>query len=128
MRPPNAQPDIFWISGIEIIASCNSDLPEAIWPWMSGAPRPNDEATIAQLKETIARTINYLKIVPQSEIEGTENRDISITFPSGQTGQSDLADILDQANRDYWIETWRPSLIDWPVDVCGADGRYPREE
>ena len=47
----------------------------------------NDEATIAQLKERIAKTIDYLKSVKQSEIDGTEGKDISITFPSGQTRQ-----------------------------------------
>ena len=47
----------------------------------------NDENTIAQLKERIARTIDYLKSIKQSEIDGTENKEISITFPSGQTRQ-----------------------------------------
>jgi hypothetical protein len=41
----------------------------------------NDETTIAQLKDRIAKTIDYLKSVKQSEIEGTEGKDISITFP-----------------------------------------------
>jgi len=52
----------------------------------------NDETTIAQLKERIAKTIDYLKSIRQNEIDGTETKDISITFPSGQarqcTGQS----------------------------------------
>jgi uncharacterized protein len=47
----------------------------------------DDETTIAQLKDRIAKTIDYLKSVKQSEIEGTEGKDISITFPSGQTRQ-----------------------------------------
>jgi hypothetical protein len=47
----------------------------------------NDEATIAQLKGRIAKTIDYLRSVNQSEIDGTENKEISITFPSGQTRQ-----------------------------------------
>src|ERR1700751_5917944 len=47
----------------------------------------NDETTIAQLKDRIARTIDYLKSVKQSEIDDTEGKDISITFPSGQTRQ-----------------------------------------
>jgi uncharacterized protein len=45
----------------------------------------NDEATIAQLKERIAKTIDYLKGMKPSEIDGTEDKKISITFPSGQT-------------------------------------------
>jgi hypothetical protein len=46
----------------------------------------NDETTIAQLKDRIAKTMK------QSEVDGTEGKEIKITFPSGQvrefTGQS----------------------------------------
>jgi hypothetical protein len=47
----------------------------------------NDETTIAQLKDRIAKTIDYLKNIKQSEIDGTESKEISINFPSGQTRQ-----------------------------------------
>ncbi len=47
----------------------------------------NDETTIPQLKDRIAKTIDYLKSIKQNEIDGTEGKDISITFPSGQTRQ-----------------------------------------
>ena len=47
----------------------------------------NDESTIAQLKDRIAKAIHYLKSIKQNEIDGTETKDISITFPSGQTRQ-----------------------------------------
>ena len=47
----------------------------------------NDETTIAQLKERIAKTIEFLKSVKPKEIDGTEEKDISITFPSGATRQ-----------------------------------------
>jgi len=44
------------------------------------------------LKDRIAKTIEYLKSVKQSEVDGTEGKEIKITFPSGQvrefTGQS----------------------------------------
>src|SRR5215470_3944720 len=46
---------------------------------------PNDETTIAQLKDRIAKTIDFLKSVKQSEVDGTEEKDISITFPNGNT-------------------------------------------
>ncbi len=68
---------------------------------MNGSARPsgkeplkfaNDETTIAQLKERIAKAIEFLKGVKQSELDGTEGREISITFPNGNvrqfTGQS----------------------------------------
>ena len=45
----------------------------------------NDETTIAQLKDRIAKTIEYLKSVKQSEVDGTEGKEIKITFPSGAT-------------------------------------------
>ena len=51
----------------------------------------NDETTIAQLKERIAKTIAYLKSVKASEVDGTEGKDISIASPNGNrqfTGQS----------------------------------------
>src|SRR6201988_1657897 len=47
----------------------------------------NDETTIAQLKDRIAKTIDYLKNITQSEIDGTESKEINITFPGGQTRQ-----------------------------------------
>ena len=47
----------------------------------------NDETTIAQLKDRITKTIDYLKNIKQSEIDGSETKDITITFPSGQTRQ-----------------------------------------
>jgi hypothetical protein len=47
----------------------------------------NDEATIAQLKDRLAKTIDYLKSIKPKEIDGTESKDISITFPGGQTRQ-----------------------------------------
>ena len=47
----------------------------------------NDEATIPQLKDRIAKAIDYLKSIKPTEIDGTETKDISISFPSGQTRQ-----------------------------------------
>ena len=47
----------------------------------------NDETTIAQLKDRITKTIDYLNKIKQSEIDGGETKDITITFPSGQTRQ-----------------------------------------
>ena len=45
----------------------------------------NDETTIAQLKERIAKTIEYLKGMKPADIDGTEDKNISITFPNGNT-------------------------------------------
>jgi hypothetical protein len=52
----------------------------------------NDETTLAQLKDRIAKTVEFLKSVKQGEIDGTEGKEIKITFPNGNvrefTGQS----------------------------------------
>jgi hypothetical protein len=47
----------------------------------------NDETTLAQLKERIARTIEFLRSVKPGEVDGTEDKDITITFPNGNTRQ-----------------------------------------
>ena len=52
----------------------------------------NDETTIAQLKDRVAKTIEFLKSIKQGEVDGTEGKEIKITFPNGNvrefTGQS----------------------------------------
>jgi len=52
----------------------------------------NDETTLAQLKDRIAKTVEFLKSVKQGEVDGTEGKEIKITFPNGNvrefTGQS----------------------------------------
>ena len=57
---------------------------------LSGKELPkfaNDETTIAQLKDRIAKTIEFLKSVKPAEVDGTEEKDITITFPNGNTRQ-----------------------------------------
>jgi hypothetical protein len=52
----------------------------------------NEETNIAQLKERIAKVIEYLKGMKPAEIDGTEGKEIKVTFPNGNvrefTGQS----------------------------------------
>ena len=52
----------------------------------------NAEATIPELKDRIAKTIEFVKSVKPAQIDGTEDKAIKITFPSGAsrdfTGQS----------------------------------------
>ena len=47
----------------------------------------NDETTVAQLKERIARTVEFLKGFKPAEIDGTEEKGITIVFPNGNTRQ-----------------------------------------
>ena len=62
---------------------------------LSGADLPtfsNNEATIGELKDRIARAIDFLEGLEPAQVDGTEGKEIKITFPSGQvrefTGQS----------------------------------------
>jgi hypothetical protein len=57
---------------------------------LSGKEPPkfaNDETTFAQLKERVAKAIDYLKAFKPSDIDGTEEKDITVTFPNGTTRQ-----------------------------------------
>ena len=79
----------------------------------------NDETTIAQLKDRIAKTIDYLKSVKQSEIDGTEDKDISITFPSFQTRQfTGQSLLLGNSLPNFWFHTTTAYDI---VRQCGIE-------
>ena len=55
---------------------------------LAGADLPtfaNTEATIPELKDRIAKTIDFLKSLKAAQIDGTEGKEIKITFPSGAT-------------------------------------------
>ena len=79
----------------------------------------NDETTIAQLKDRIAKTIDYLRSVKQSEIDGTENKDISITFPSGQTRQfTGQSLLIGNSLPNFWFHTTTAYDI---IRQCGVE-------
>jgi hypothetical protein len=79
----------------------------------------NDEATIAQLKDRIAKTIDYLRSVKQSEIDGTENKDISITCPSGQTRQfTGQSLLIGYSLPNFWFHTTTAYDI---IRQCGVE-------
>ncbi|MDB5569251.1 MAG: hypothetical protein JWN93_434 [Hyphomicrobiales bacterium] len=51
----------------------------------------NNEASIADLKQRIDRTIAFVRSIKPEEIDGTEDKEITIKFPSGErqfTGQT----------------------------------------
>ncbi len=55
---------------------------------LAGADMPtfsNTEATIPELKDRIAKTIDFLKGLKPEQIDGTEDKEIKIVFPSGAT-------------------------------------------
>ena len=49
------------------------------------------ENSISGLKERIGKTVDFIKMIKPEQIDGSEDKDIAITFPSGErkfTGQS----------------------------------------
>ena len=55
---------------------------------LAGADMPsfsNAETTIPELKDRIAKTIDFLKSLKPAQIDGSEDKAIKITFPSGAT-------------------------------------------
>jgi uncharacterized protein len=55
---------------------------------LAGAELPsfaNTEASIAELKERIAKAIDFIKGLEPARFDGTEDKEIKITFPSGAT-------------------------------------------
>jgi hypothetical protein len=55
---------------------------------LAGADLPtfaNTEASIPELKERIAKAIEFLKGLKPADIDGSEDKEIKITFPSGAT-------------------------------------------
>jgi hypothetical protein len=79
----------------------------------------NDETTIAQLKDRIAKTIEYLKGMKPGEIDGTEDKDISITFPNGNTRQfTGQSLLLGNSLPNFWFHTTTAYDI---VRHCGVE-------
>ncbi|MSO65019.1 MAG: DUF1993 domain-containing protein [Alphaproteobacteria bacterium] len=44
----------------------------------------NDEATIAQLKDRIAKVIDFIKGIKASQVDGTESKEVTVKFPTGE--------------------------------------------
>ena len=79
----------------------------------------NDETSIAQLNDRIAKTIDYLKGMKPGDIDGTESKDISITFPSGQTRQfTGQSLLLGNSLPNFWFHTTTAYDI---VRLCGVE-------
>jgi hypothetical protein len=56
---------------------------------------PDEETTLAALRQRIARTVDYLEAIPAAEVDGSEDRPIHLSFRGGEvtmdfTGQQYL--------------------------------------
>ncbi len=57
-----------------------------MWTRVAGVDLPtftNAEASIPELEERIAKTIDFIKGLNPAQIDGTEDKEITIKFPSG---------------------------------------------
>ena len=71
-----------------------SDSAKGVMARLSGgaAPSmPDTEATIADLRTRISNTIDYVKSVPASAIDGSEEREVVLKFPNGERKFTGLA-------------------------------------
>lgn len=63
------------------------DSPKLCLARLSGVAAPvNDdtETTIAELKQRIASTLEYLASVPREKVDGQEGKEVVLTFPGGE--------------------------------------------
>lgn len=64
-----------------------SDTSKGTIARLSGGTAPamaDTETTIADLRKRIANTIDYIKSVPASAIDGSEDREVILKFPNGE--------------------------------------------
>ena len=80
---------------------------------------PGDETSLAQLKERIAKTIAFLQSVKPEEIDGTEAKDVSITFPNGNVRQfTGRTLLLGSSLPNFWFHTTTAYAI---LRQCGVE-------
>lgn len=54
-------------------------------------PMADTETTIAELRERIKKTVDYIKSVPASAVDGSEEREVVLKFPNGEMKFTGLA-------------------------------------
>ena len=80
------------------------------------APKFDDkEATFAELKERIQKTIDYLETVPASALEGTDDKDI--TFPVGREATRTM-------KAEAYLKTWAMANFFFHVTTAYAILRH----
>lgn len=74
MRPLSAQIQLASDSAKGAMARLSGGTPPSM---------PDTEATFAELRERIAKTIDYVKSVPAEAIDGSEEKDVVLKTPGG---------------------------------------------
>lgn len=76
------------------IASDTAKLAVARLTGVQAPPMPDTEATFAELKDRMQRTIDFVESVPPSAFEGAETRPVPVRFPNGMGYKFEGADYL----------------------------------
>lgn len=82
MRPLSAQIQLASDSAKGAMARLSGGTPPSM---------PDTETTIAELRLRIAKTIDYVKSVPASAVDGSEDRQVVLKLPSGEIPFAGLA-------------------------------------
>lgn len=77
-------PDMRPLSAQIQLASDTSKFAMARLSGASAPPMADTETTIAELRERIRKTVDYIKTVPASAIDGSEEREVVLKFPNGE--------------------------------------------
>lgn len=77
-------PDMKPLSAQIQFASDTSKFAMARLSGGSAPPMADTETTIAELRERIRKTVDYIKTVPASAIDGSEEREVVLKFPNGE--------------------------------------------
>ena len=77
-------PDMRPLSAQIQLASDTSKFAMARLSGGSAPPMADTETTIAELRERIRKTVDYIKSVPANAIDGSEDREVVLKFPNGE--------------------------------------------
>jgi len=77
-------PDMRPLSAQIQLASDTSKFAMARLSGGQGPSMADTETTITELRERIAKTVDYIKSVPASAVDGSETREVVLKFPNGE--------------------------------------------
>jgi hypothetical protein len=84
-------PDMRPLSAQVQFASDTSKFAIARLSGGAAPPMADTETTIAELRERIKKTVDYIKSVPASAVDGSEEREVVLKFPNGEMKFTGLA-------------------------------------
>lgn len=76
-------PDMRPLSAQIQMASDTAKFTIARLSGQAGPPMPDTETTVAELRARIAATVDYVKSVPASAVDGSEEKDVVLKTPNG---------------------------------------------